>query len=74
MVLHLAMPWTTHQSANRLHMTSRQENLSSEVLMEVLSEQAQALSDTCIILCMDEHLKIWLWDHTGQSVRVELDT
>lgn len=74
MVLHLAMPWTTHQSAYRLHMTSRQENLSSEVLMEVLSEQAQGLSDICIILCMDEHLKIWLWDHTGQSVRVELDT
>jgi len=55
-------------------MTSRQENLSSEALMEVLSEQAQTLSDTCVILCMDEHLKIWLSDHTGQSVRVELDT
>lgn len=74
MVLCLAMPRTTHQSDYRLHMTSRQENLSSEALMEVLSEQAQTLSDMCIILCMDEHLKIWLSDHTGQSVRVELDT
>lgn len=68
------MPWTTHQPDYRLHMTSRQENLSSEALMEVLSEQAQTLSDMCIILYKDEHLKIWLSDHTGQSVRVELDT
>lgn len=63
MVLCLAMPQTTHQSHYRLHMTSSQENLSSEALMEVLSEQAQTLNDTCIILCMDEHLKIWLRPH-----------
>lgn len=74
MVLSLAVARTTHQPDYRLHMTSRQENLSSEALMEVLSEQAQTLSDMCIILCVDEHLKIRLSDHTGQSVRAELDT
>lgn len=74
MVLSLAVAQTTHQPDYRLHMTSRQENLSSEALMEVLSEQAQTLSDMCIILCVDEHLKIRLSDHTGQSVRAELDT
>lgn len=63
MVLCLAMPQTTDQSHYRLHMTSRQENLSSEALMEALSEQAQTLNDTYIILCMDEHLKIWLRQH-----------
>lgn len=70
MVLCFTVPRTIHQSDYRLHMTSRQENLSSEALMEVLSEQAQTLSDMCIILCVD----IWLSGHTGQSVRVELDT